>query len=94
MGAATFPAAAAAAAALQPDAELEPWDGYAGYLERLEDQRPSVNAAALIGHGTVRAAVLRGRTDPPTDGQLDHMAALVAEGMGAGCLGLSTGLVY
>ena len=94
IGAAPFPVASLFAAALHPGRTLEPWDGYAGYLDRLDAEPPSVNVAALIGHGTVRGAVM-GRDDGPPDAeQLAAMRALVAEGMEAGCLGMSTGLIY
>ena len=62
IGAAPFPVASLFAATLHPGRTLAPWDGYAGYLDRLDAEPPSVNVAALIGHGTVRGAVM-GRDD-------------------------------
>jgi N-acyl-D-amino-acid deacylase len=54
----------------------------------------SVNVASLIGHNTVRAAVM-GRVDrAPTAEEQARMEALVADGMRAGAVGLSTGLIY
>jgi N-acyl-D-amino-acid deacylase len=94
MGAAPFPVASLMARVFHPGRELAPWDGYAGYLDRLDAEPPSVNVAALVGHGTVRGTVLGGDHRAPSATELDAMRALVDEGMAAGCLGMSTGLVY
>ena len=94
IGAAPFPVASLFAATLHPGRALEPWEGYAGYLDRLDAEPPSVNVAALMGHGTVRGAVMRLDDGPPDAEQLEAMRALVAEGMEAGCVGMSTGLIY
>jgi len=75
-------------------ADLPPWDGYGDYLDRLDAEPASCNVGALIGHGTVRASVLGFHDASPSAADLDTMRALVAEGMDAGALGLSTGLIY
>jgi N-acyl-D-aspartate/D-glutamate deacylase len=59
-----------------------------------EEQGVGVNVALLIPHGTVRQQVLGMEDRPPTDGELEHMRALIREGMQAGAFGLSTGLYY
>ncbi len=94
MGAAPHPVASITAQSFHPGSELPPWDGFAGYLAHLEAHPPSVNVAALMGHGTLRAAVMRGEVGPPTEAQRDQLHALIRAGMEAGCLGLSTGLIY
>jgi len=66
MGAAPFPVARLMARVFHPDAVLAPWEGYRGYLERLDAEPPSVNAAALIGHGTVRGMVMRNAKRAPS----------------------------
>src|SRR5262245_48660939 len=53
-GAAPFPVASLMASAFHPGHDLPPWEGYAGYLDRLDEQPPAVNVASLVGHGTVR----------------------------------------
>jgi N-acyl-D-aspartate/D-glutamate deacylase len=53
-----------------------------------------VNGAALVGHGTVRGAVLGNAPRAPDARELDAMRALVREGIEAGAVGLSTGLIY
>ncbi len=94
LGAAPFPAASFMARAFHPDAALRPWEGYAGYLARLEAEPPSVNAGVLVGHGTLRASVLGNARRAPDARELAALRAGVQEGRDAGALGLSSGLVY
>lgn len=94
LGAAPHAVARGMAAAFHPDAQLPAWEGYAGYLARLDDAPASCHVAALVGHGTVRAAAMGGAARAPDAGEQSAMQALVREGVEAGCVGLSTGLIY
>ena len=94
MGAAPQAQARGFAAAFHPGLQLPEWDGYAGYLDHLDAAPASCNVAALVGHGAVRAAVLGGEARAPSDAELDRMRAIVREGVDAGCVGFSTGLIY
>lgn len=77
------------------DASFEPWRGYGGYLETVDKNPPSLNVAALVGHHTVRRAAMGGvEKRAPSADELSAMRKMVAEGMEAGAVGLSTGLVY
>ncbi len=77
------------------DASFEPWNGYAGYLEAVDKKPPSLNVAMLVGHHTVRRAAMGGvEKRAPTSEELGEMRKMVAEGMEAGAVGMSTGLVY
>lgn len=77
------------------DAYFEPWSGYAGYLESVDKNPSSLNVAALVGHHTVRRAAMGGvEKRAPSSDELAAMRKMVAEGMEAGAVGLSTGLVY
>jgi|TARA_B100000959_G_scaffold259040_1_gene294359 N-acyl-D-amino-acid deacylase len=79
----------------EPSAELPDWTGYAGYMEEVDKTSPVLNVAALIGHHTARREAMDGvENRPPTDAELAAMLANVAEGMEAGAVGMSTGLVY
>ncbi|HCI85822.1 MAG TPA: D-aminoacylase, partial [Dehalococcoidia bacterium] len=79
----------------EPSVELPDWTGYSGYLDEVEKTSPSLNVAALIGHHTARREAMNGVADrPPTDDELKAMLANVEEGMEAGAVGMSTGLVY
>ncbi|MGO8993347.1 MAG: N-acyl-D-amino-acid deacylase family protein [Polyangiaceae bacterium] len=66
----------------------------AHYRARLETAGISVNAAPLIPHGNVRAAVMGMAERAPTETEIGAMRELVAHGMDDGAFGLSTGLVY
>ncbi len=93
-GAAPFPAAGLFQRAFHPGEEVEPWDGYRGYFERLDSDPPSLNVGALVGHGTLRLTAMGNAARPPSDGELERMGADLDEGLEAGALGLSSGLVY
>jgi N-acyl-D-amino-acid deacylase len=93
-GAAPQGVAVLMAQAFHPGATLPDYEGYAGYLERLESDPAASNTAALVGHGTVRGAVLGGDRRAPTAAELDRMRGLVREGIDAGAVGFSTGLIY
>src|SRR5262249_33894812 len=43
---------------LYPDVELPGWQGYAGYLQALARDPPSLNVATLVGHNTLRFAAM------------------------------------
>ena len=67
----------------------------ADYLAALDRDPASVNTAALVGHGSVRTAVIGLRDDrPATDAELAAMRAHVEQAMADGAVGLSTGLIY
>ena len=52
------------------------------------------NVALLIGHASVRRAVIGGGNRQPTADELEKMRALVRRGMDDGAFGLSSGLFY
>src|SRR5579862_6611280 len=58
------------------------------------DQFPkvSVNAGMLVGHNTLRLMAMGLEDRAPSPAELDQMIQLLDEGLGAGALGLSTGL--
>ncbi|GAB2969156.1 D-aminoacylase [Hymenobacter coalescens] len=64
------------------------------YFHVLDSARLSVNVASLIGHGTVRKAVLGRARRAPAEAELARMEALVDSAMRAGAMGLSSGLIY
>jgi N-acyl-D-amino-acid deacylase len=70
------------------------WQGYGGYLETIDRHPPSLNVATLVGHGTLRFGAMGLERRPPTAAELDRMRAWLAEGLEAGAVGYSTGLVY
>jgi len=67
----------------------------ADFFRRLEATNVAVNVATLLGQGTIRAKAMGGSfMRPPTDAELNQMRTMVEEGMEAGAVGLSTGLIY
>jgi N-acyl-D-amino-acid deacylase len=79
---------------LHPDASPKPWAGFAEYMERVDEARPALNVAVLVGHGSLRGGAMGLDQRPPSEAELDRMRAWLREGMQAGAVGLSTGLVY
>lgn len=63
-------------------------------LQHAADVPASVNFATLIGHNTVRTAVMGTENRDPSIGELAKMKALVWKGMVDGAVGFSTGLQY
>ena len=60
----------------------------------LEAARPGPNVALLIGHDSVRSAVMGNARREPSADELQKMKDLVRRGMGEGAFGLSSGLFY
>ena len=60
----------------------------------IEAARPGPNVALLIGHGSVRRAVMADAKREPTAAELQQMKDLVRRGMADGAFGLSSGLFY
>ena len=94
LGVAPYDAAAQFFRMFDPQLELPRWDGYRGYLEAIEQNPPSVNVVLLVGHNTLRLAAMGNAQREPTEKELRQMHAWIQEGIEAGAVGLSTGLIY
>ena len=70
------------------------WSTFGEYLGKLEEARPAVNVATLVGHGALRIAVMGFDARVPTAEELVRMRELVREAMESGASGVSTGLIY
>jgi N-acyl-D-amino-acid deacylase len=68
------------------------WHTFAEFLAALPPT--GLNVVPLVGHVTVRSAVMGMEDRDPRGNELERMQALVAEAMEAGALGFSTGLIY
>lgn len=66
----------------------------ADFFRKLRQKGTGPNIALLIGHGSVREAVMGRINVAPTDKQLDEMKRLVRQAMQAGAVGMSTSLRY
>ena len=63
-------------------------------LAAVRDQGVAINYATLVGHNTVRAAVMGTDNRPPHAAELARMKSLVWKAMADGAIGFSTGLEY
>jgi N-acyl-D-amino-acid deacylase len=77
-----------------PGANPPTWDSMATYMARVDEVAPSCNVAVLIGHGSLRHGAMGLDQRAPSAAELDRMRAWVREGVEAGVVGLSTGLIY
>jgi len=66
----------------------------ARYFAELTAGGISLNLGSLIGHNTVRSAVMGTANRAAAPEELDQMRRLVAQNMEAGAVGFSTGLIY
>lgn len=70
------------------------WRSFGQYLDRLDAARPIGNCICLVGHGTIRHAVVGADDREATQAELASMRAAVADALADGAWGMSTGLVY
>ncbi|MFQ5646897.1 MAG: amidohydrolase family protein [bacterium] len=71
------------------------WRSMTEYYRRMEAADLTLNLAPLVGHNTVRAAVMGGSVNrPPTALERKKMSGFLRASMEAGAWGLSTGLIY
>jgi N-acyl-D-amino-acid deacylase len=78
---------------LGPVEALE-WRTTEEFYQRVEEAGPSLNVASFVPHGTLRFLALSVERRSPTPAEMAAMKEMVAQGMEAGALGLSTGLIY
>ena len=76
------------------EAALPSWDTYGEYLDAVDARPPSLNVAVLVGHGTVRLDAMGNERRAPSAPEMARMLDTLAEGLEAGCVGYSTGLIY
>jgi len=66
------------------------------FVRRFEksDYRMAVNQAMLVGHGSLRSAVIGSHDRPATQEEMAQMQSLLRRDLSAGAFGLSLGLEY
>ncbi len=69
-------------------------DDLDGYFRSIDDLRPGVNVASMIGLGTVRGAVVGTANREATAAEIARMTAMVDSALAAGACGASSGLEY
>ncbi|MDH3189412.1 MAG: amidohydrolase family protein, partial [Acidimicrobiia bacterium] len=70
------------------------WRDLNGYGAAVAANPPALNAAPLVGHGTIRVAVLGVDQRDPTPAELEQMKSLLATSLDQGAFGMSTGLTH
>lgn len=71
------------------------WTTFGEYLDAIDRSRPALNVAGLVGHGTLREAVLSGdQRRVPTRDEMAGMGERLRDALQEGAVGLSTGLIY
>ncbi|MNI09015.1 D-aminoacylase [compost metagenome] len=63
-------------------------------METIARSNPSENIATYVAHGALRISVMGFANRPATSPELKQMKHLLEEGMKAGAIGLSIGLLY
>ncbi|MBK7930976.1 MAG: amidohydrolase family protein [Bryobacterales bacterium] len=64
------------------------------FLDKLRATPIAVNFGTMVGHGTVRGAVMGSQNRKATEAELQKMREIVRQAMLEGAFGLSTGLFY
>jgi N-acyl-D-amino-acid deacylase len=70
------------------------WRTTEEYYRAVEEAGPSLNVASFVPHGTLRLLAMGLEQRRPTPDEMASMKEMLAQGMEAGALGLSTGLIY
>jgi len=67
---------------------------FCDYVVAVNDARPSVNVAALVGHTAIRNNVMDDLYRAATAQEIDSMAKQLRTALSQGAIGLSSGLAY
>ncbi len=70
------------------------WHSTGDWLATVEAGRPAINVAAMVGHGTIRSAVIGDASRHTTPDEVAAMVRLLEEALDQGAAGLSSGLEY
>lgn len=71
-----------------------PWETVAQYLDALAGSAVAENTAAYVAHGALRIAAMGFANHPASADELELMKRMLEEGLAAGAIGLSIGLLY
>lgn len=67
---------------------------FTAHFAAIDELRPAINVASMVGLGTVRGAVIGDGDRPATAAEIERMRALVAAALEQGACGASSGLEY
>lgn len=71
-----------------------PWETIEQYMETVAKVNLSANISTYVAHGALRIAVMGFDKRPASKNELKQMKHLLEEGLKAGAIGLSIGLLY
>ncbi|MBU5442253.1 D-aminoacylase [Paenibacillus sp. MSJ-34] len=71
-----------------------PWETVEQYMAYVGKSNPAENVATYVAHGALRIAVMGFDNRPATSEELNRMKSMLEEGLKAGAIGLSIGLLY
>lgn len=74
--------------------EMPTFSGCGAFMRYAEKVKQPVNTAFMVGHLTLRCAVMGFENREPTEKEMEQMKSLVREAMENGAAGLSSGLIY
>lgn len=70
------------------------WERVSEYYQLLEKEKISTNIGTLVGHGTIRLAVMGFEDRKPTGQEMQAMKDYLRQALEDGVFGLSSGLIY
>ena len=70
------------------------WRDLPRFFNKLREKGMALNFATLVGHGTIRSAIIGPEDRTPSDNELNLMKKAVRDNIKAGAVGMSTGLFY
>jgi N-acyl-D-amino-acid deacylase len=94
LGSSPYRTATSMFASMRNSGSVPTWEGYAGYLDTIDRNPPSLNVAVLVGHGSIRHGAMGNAKREPDDVEFAQMQIWLREALEAGAVGLSTGLIY
>lgn len=70
------------------------YPSFSSYVDAVNQAKPAVNVAALVGHTTLRNNVMDKLDRTASDDEIAQMRVTLSQAMSEGALGLSSGLAY
>ncbi len=70
------------------------WQSIGEFYQKVESHGTAMNLAPLVGHGTLRLAVMGFDSSTPTTEQMQQMKNLLKQALEDGAFGMSSGLIY
>lgn len=70
------------------------WNDTVSYIDFIKSRPSDINTVPLVGHGSIRCAVMGYDSRTANDSEIADMKLMLREILGMGIMGLSTGLGY